>query len=655
MRMNKVNFGTPLFLLAVGLLFLATAAVAFGQVTQRNILTGRYTADDIRRVLIPRDKWQPYPRTASEWRSRLPSGVVDELIKKGEQYLGKDVPAVSATLFLEYVRNGNRSNYEARSFARRNQLMDLVLAEAVEDKGRFTDTIANYVWAICEETYWGVPAHLSVQKAKNGLPDVDDPIVELFGAETAATLALTDYLVGPKLDKVNPLIRKRIYLEANKKILEPIKHTERYSWLDPSRPVNNWDPWIMSNLITAGLLLEPDESKRAESVYRYMKGIDIYINGLGEDGGCDEGPSYWFAAGASVFDSLDMLRDATGGKIEVYKEPMIGKMASYIYKMYIADNYFVNFADADPTVRSDGIMLYRFGKAVGDERLSQFGIYLHSLNPRTAGEGFMKPRRLSDLLTLKGLPFGTKFEPPTEAWLSDIQVMTAHAANGLFLATHGGHNGESHNHNDVGDLIVYSGNEPVIIDAGRGNYTAKTFSSQRYELWFTQSQYHNLPIVNGYGQLAGKAFAASNIRHTSVGNEVSLSMDISKAYAKEAGIDEWNRIVSMNRVDGTIRVADNYSFKSAPSSLQQVFMTVCDVDISDAGVIKLKTPGGRTVVLKYDKDVWSPAIDTPSAEGPEYSSFAKKWGGRVIQRILLTGRNLKTKGTLIYTIGISKT
>jgi len=633
-------------------LIIFAAAFAAGQITQRNVLSGHFTVDDIRRDLVSHDKWQPYPRSGAEWRTRLPQSVVGEVIKRGEQLLGKEVPSVPATLFLEYVRNGNRSKYEAKTFARRNQLMDLVLAEAVEDKGRFTDAIVNYVWAICEETYWGVPAHVGVQRAKAGLPDVEDPTVDLFGAETAATLALTDYLVGAKLEKVSPLIRKRIYREAVNKILEPITHSDRYNWLDPTKQVNNWNPWIISNVTITELLLETEEAKRAANVYRYMKLLDIYINGLGEDGGCDEGPSYWFAAGGSVFDTLETLKSATGGRVDVYKEPIVRKMASYVYKMYIADSYFVNFADADPTVMADGVMLYRFGKALGDDTLTQFGTYMYAREQRPLGEGFQKPRRLSNLLELNEMPAGgVSYIPPDDVWLSDIQVMTARTKRGLFLATHAGHNGESHNHNDVGDLIVYLGNEPVIIDAGRGNYTATTFSSHRYDLWFTQSQYHNLPIVNGFGQSAGRQFAARSVEQTR-GDDPSLSMDIGSAFPKEAGIESWKRKVTLNRRSDEVLISDQYSLAKAPASLQQIFMTICDVDTSEPGRINLTTQTGKVVYINYDRSLWTVTIDKPSTEGPEYSSFATKWGGRQIKRIILTANSPVARNTLHYSLKV---
>ena len=635
-------------------LVLVSASV-FAQITQRNLLSSHFKLEDIKASLISQRDWKPFPKTAAEWKERVPQAQLDEIVKKGEQILGKEIPQVPATLLLEYVRNGNRSNYEAKSFARRNNLMDLVLAESVEDKGRFTDAIANYVWAICEETYWGVPAHLSTQKAKSGLPDVEDPIVELFGAETVATLALADYFTGPKLDKVSPLIRKRIYREAYRKIFDAVNRQPVYNWMDPTKKVNNWDPWIMSNLMTANLLLEPDDAKRAANAFQYMRNTDVYLNGLGDDGGCDEGPSYWFAAGGAVFDTLETLQSATNNRINIYDEPLIKRMASYIYKMHIADNYFVDFADADPKFSGDGLMLFRFGYDIKDDTLTQFGLYLYGRNRNPVGEGFEKPRRLRNLLTLKevaGMP--AYYAPPAEAWFSDIQAMTARTPSGLFMAAHAGNNDESHNHNDIGDFIVYLGNEPVIIDAGRGNYTAKTFSSKRYELWFTQSQYHNLPIINGLGQLAGKPYAAEHVKQSSSATTASLFMDIAKAYPKEAGIDFWNRTVTLDQSKDVVDISDDYSLGKAPASLQQVFMTVCNVDISAAGTIKLTTPKGKVVSLTYDPAVWAIAVEKPSTEGAEYSSFTTKWDNHPIERIVLTAKVLQAKNSLHYAVNVAK-
>ena len=634
------------FVLFLSLVFIH---LSFAQVVQRNILANKYNLLAVQQSLIPKNQWKPYPLTPEEWRKKLPDSIFNKLIKTGETTLKYKFEPISASTSLDFVRSGDRQQHGNLSYGKRNALMNLVLAESLENQGRFTEAIMNGVWSICEESFWGVPAHIS----GTGLPDVENPVVDLFAAETAAVLALTDYFVGEKLDKINRLLRSRIYYETKQRIFTPMaKNGDKYGWMSQTRPVNNWNPWIMSNWIMAILLLEKDEKQRAEMLHHSMRGLDRYINSLGDDGGCDEGPSYWFAAGASVYDCLELYTSATNNKVDIYREPLIQKMASYVYKTHIAENYFVNFADADPKLTPDGLMLYRFGKAINDPTMIQFGQWAFSKFPAasTAVPGYHRPRKLNNILTIVQLANNNfNYTPSSDAWFSDIQVMTSRSTNGVYLATHGGHNAESHNHNDVGDFIIYLDGKPMIVDAGRGNYTARTFSSKRYELWFTQSEYHNLPIINGFGQKAGLEFTAKNVNRVSNAKESMLTMDIASAYPAEAGIQSWNRMVKQKKSNGDVEIIDEYLLKQKPNNLQQVFMTICNVDVSEAGKIVFSDQG-QVLTLQYDAKKWTASTDLPSTEGMEYSSFKTKWDSKPVRRVLLTHKAPEAKGKLEYTI-----
>lgn len=628
--------------------FILLTFLANAQITQRNILGNKYSLEAVKQALVAQGSFKPYPTTPQEWKEAVPDSVILATIKLAEPLLKFKFEAISASTSLDYVRSGDREQHGKLSYGKRNALISLVLAESMENKGRFTEAILNGVWSICEESYWGVPAHIS----NTGLPDVEDPIVDLFGAETASVLALTDYFTGQKLDKINKLIRKRIYHETNVRIFEPMLHnSERYSWMSKTKTVNNWNPWIMSNWEVATLLLEKNEARRAEMLHKSMLGIDLYLNGLGDDGGCDEGPSYWFAAGACVFDFLELLEGATQQKVTIYDEPLLQKMASYVYKMHIINDYFVNFSDADPKLKPDGIMLYRFGKKINDPTLVAFGQWAYSKYPlAVSNNGYHRMRIVQNLLTIKNLvPNASAYQPNKDAWFGDIQVLTARTNNGLFLATHGGHNAESHNHNDVGDFLLYAKDEPIIIDAGRGNYTARTFSSKRYELWFTQSEYHNLPIINGIGQKAGREFEAKNVKNTISDKEALLEMDIASAYPKEANIQTWNRAVKLNRVKNQAEITDNYVLTEA-KSLQHAFMTINKIDVSVAGKIVLTSPKNQTAEIEYDAKQWDVSIELPSTEGMEYSSFKTKWGSLPVSRILLNYKKPLLKGKYTFII-----
>ena len=628
-------------------IFFWCAASANAQLTHRNLLQ-KAAAGHLNQLLLSQSKFKPFPQTPEGWRQLLPETTIATLIKKGEAALGKEFKSIPATVMLEYVRTGNRTDYERLSFEKRNQLWDLVMAEAVEGKGRFTDAIVNGIWCISEESFWGISAHVGAQKAGAGLPDVQEPIVDLFAAETAAVMAWTDYLVGPQLDKVSKLVRPRIQYETERRIFTPMA-TQKFGWMgggNAEAKLNNWAPWIASNYITAVLLLEKDDAKRTDDIGLAIKILDQYMAGLGVDGGCEEGPSYWSAAGGCVYDALNLLYDATGGKLNIYNEPFIQKMGSYIYKTHIAGDYFINVADAHPIAKPNGLLLYRFGKDINDPAMTNFGSWaFHRAyhNATEVGKGnnveqFRRTRALYDMAAIKACAATTGTETfVTDAWYSDVQLMIARSKNGLFVASHGGTNGESHNHNDIGDFMVYADGQPVIIDVGSGTYTARTFSKDRYKLWFNTSPYHNLPTINGTEQGAGLQFTATNVNYLQKGNSSQLSMDIAQAYPTDAGIKSWKRTVKMDKTRG-ITIDDSFLMSTALNSLTQSFMTVCDADLSTPGKAAFTLPNNTKVYLDYDAAIWNISKQKMELTTPEDEGLKHSWDGKTIWRILLTAK-----------------
>lgn len=126
-------------------------------------------------------------------------------------------------------------------------------------------------------------------------------------------------------------------------------------------------------------------------------------------------------------------------------------------------------------------------------------------------------------------------------------------------------------------------------------------------------------------------------------NEATLKMNIASAYEKEAGIQAWNRTVSLNHQKDLIDITDDFTFYQKPTSLQQVFMTVCKVNIDTPGTIILEAEHSK-FGINYDPKLWKPSIDIPSTEGMEYKSFKTKWGGKPVSRIVLDLKTLKQKG-----------
>ena len=218
------------------------------------MLVDRYTFDDIKGALIPREDWHPFPtRDEREpWR-RLDAETRRTLISGGEKYLGHEWTVFRATQFMEMARTGLRSLYGKFRATHRNALSALVLAECAEGQGRFIDDIIDGIWAVCEESWWGKPWHLVQQKVGANLSNINDPHIDLFVAETASLLSWTCYLLETQINEWSTMIMPRVDHEMQERMLTPLLEREDYHWMGFSHRdknlhrVNNWNPWIISN------------------------------------------------------------------------------------------------------------------------------------------------------------------------------------------------------------------------------------------------------------------------------------------------------------------------------------------------------------------------------------------------------------------------
>ena len=342
------------------------------------LLSGSYPPDVLRDLLVPRADWHPYPTVEDRpaWEA-LPDSVRDGLCASGERALEREWPHTLAVRYLDYARDGNRSRYEDVHFRRRGMLASLALAECVENQGRYLDEIANGIWLICEESSWCLPAHIGAQRAGSGLPDTREPIVDLFSAETSALLAWVDDLLGARMDAVSPLIRPRVRREIDARVLTPCLERDDFWWMGftPSE-VNNWNPWINSNWLASALLVEADPERRVAAVAKSVRSLDRFLGPYPRDGGCDEGPSYWGRAGASLLDCLELLYSATDGRVDVYGEPLVREIGRFIYRVQIEGRYFVNFSDASAIVSPPPAVVYRYGQRTGDADMMALGAWL---------------------------------------------------------------------------------------------------------------------------------------------------------------------------------------------------------------------------------------------------------------------------------------
>ncbi|QOY86942.1 heparinase II/III domain-containing protein [Paludibaculum fermentans] len=621
----------------------------------RRLLSSKYEAGPFANLLLPRTQWNPYPRATDRpaWQA-LPQDLRSAFVAAANQQKGKPWPSLPATVFLDFQRNGNRTRFEDLSFGRRNRLRQAVLAECMEGEGRFLDDILDGLWLVCEESFWGVPAHIGAQKAGNGLPDISEPIVDLFAAETANTVAWTDYLLGAQLEKLSPLIRPRLLAEVRRRMLEPCATRNDFGWmgLDPQHqsPLNNWTPWIDSNWLAANLLMERDEARRSATAYRILNSIDRFLDYYHPDGGCDEGPSYWSRAGASLFECLELLHSASSGRLDYFGTPLVHEIGTYIYKAHIAADWYVNFADASARVVPNGNLVWRYGQRIKDPGMIAHGAWIAATHPKPHVEPEALGRAIDEVFHTADLRAASAAaQPPLvrDVFLPGVQVFTARrrqgSTEGFYVAAQGGHNAESHNHNDVGNFIVFHDGEPVLVDVGVEMYTAKTFSSRRYEIWTMQSGWHNCPTINGVSQQAGRRFEAATVTSSSDDRSALFSLELQHAYLAEAGVKQWRRQVRLDRTANSVSIQDQFQLTKTESVELSLITIRAPKEVAPG---ELHLEGG--FVLRYDKSLRA-VIDEHASTDARLQPI---WGP-LVRRIRLSSTTPPAEGG--YTVAITRT
>ncbi len=530
-------------------------------------------------ILPPREDFHPYPTARASDRSaweKLPLDVCAQIVKLADEAeTGPDAPSrwtvLPATVYMQFRENGNRTNYEHLHFMRRKVLWQLALGACAAGEGKYLRALADALWAMCEETTWCLPAHNIVSRMPDAaLPDADEPVVDLFAAETGALLAWVLYLLDEPLRQLCPLLQQRVQREIERRINRPFLMRWDFWWMgECGRNVNNWNPWILSNCLSTLLLCETNEDDRRMGFVKCLRLLEHFTDIYHPDGGCDEGPSYWGRAGASLFDCLDIVLRATNGKLNYFDEPLVQEIGRFIARVHIAGDRYVNFADAPAVVHPPYDVVMRYGQMIGDDVLSAQGAYVQK-QLKALYDGSATPMRVLPSLFNPAAPKTAAAPLLLQTYLPDIEVLCAReqaaCEKGFYLAAKGGHNAESHNHNDVGNVIVALDGDTILCDAGVGVYTRFTFSADRYKIWTMRSSYHNLPDIGAYEQLPGMTFCSSGASGTLTDGSAQIRLCIQDAYDPKAGLVRWQRDARLDRASQAITLEDEWTL-AAPQDV----------------------------------------------------------------------------------------
>jgi len=491
-------------------------------------------------------------------------------VAAAEKLLGTPVPELTDDLYLDFSRTGNRTRCQRVLVARRTRIPRFALAECLENRGRFLPALEESIRAICAAKTWVLPAHdRGLRNFHGQLVDID-----LAVAGLSWELATAYYWLG---DKLSPETRELIRSELRRRTFGPFK-----SCVSTGKPsmwwvtcTNNWNAVCLAGTVGAALAVIDSREERAFFVAGAEKSIPHFLSGFTADGYCSEGTGYWNYGFGHYVLLAETLRQATDGELDWMATPKVAAIAHYGRRIEIWDGVYPAFADCSVNSRPSSSLMAYLSRiyGMGMEDVERRGVGLAGGLPSTlVGLGvYGFPNAASHHALASSTPLARRDYFERAGILLCRPGPGSHAE--LAVALKGGHNGEHHNHNDVGSYLVALRGGAPLIDPGAEVYTARTFSSKRYESDVLNSFGHPVPRVAGKLQRPGREAAAKVLRTEFTDASDTVVLDLRSAYGVRE-LEQLERTFVYSRTGaGSLTVTDEVRF-SEPRMFETALVTL---------------------------------------------------------------------------------
>ena len=517
----------------------------------------------------------------------------DKLITRAGGYLNQPIPQISNDLWMQSCRTGNRTA-EPLLDRRRFRLTTWVLAEGVENKGRFLPAIGKEIAAICSEPTWVLPAHDPKLLNYSG----QQKFVDLGVGMTSWTLATADSMLGSRLSDST---RKMIRDKTRERIIEPyLDETHGKTHLEWWRTNDfNWNAVVHGGVAGVALALDDSIDERAEIIASIEKEVPFYLQGFPKDGYSTEGMGYWKYGFGHFIMLSEAVLGATHGKVNLYASEKARLAAQFPRRFEIVPTIYPAFADSafmeEPSRWLYHIINCRYG--LGDEQPrtiapdGMFSAFLYSYGTNLTFDSAAPP-----IYTEGGnIGLGHRLRD----WFAESQVMVDRLSageTGINLAFKGGTNGAPHGHDDLGSYVVVLDQQPLMVDPGGTIYNGQTFSSHRYDNEILNSYGHSVPKVAGQLQKTGAQYYSIVLAKDFSDPSDSVTLDLTKGYDVPSLNQLTRRFDYVRANKGAVTVTDHAVF-AAPQAFGTAVVTFGEATEEKPGVWTI-TQNGKAVRLK---------------------------------------------------------
>jgi hypothetical protein len=498
-------------------------------------------------------------------------------------------PQTTYTLYREFRRTGERRTYQEPHADKRAKLCAAAFQVLLGDRS-YLDLLQDYIWAVCEETNWVLPAH-------------ENREVALRSVGTGFSLAEISVGLG---DVLAEEIVERIAAEIERRIFEP--YLERHEALSWWKGGNNWNGVCNSGVGAMFLLLETDVKRTARALSLVLEGLAHFLQAAFEaDGGSTEGTSYWQYGLSNLIPFAEMLRIRTAGAIDILGTDRLAAIATYPVRTMLSPGHYGNFSDCEEVVAFGPGNIIKLAQRTGVTGL---------IDVLAQGAPLIRDthhRRFH--LLWRNIAWWDGVRPAEvsvdDVWAQDVGMarLAATTAAGVpvILAAKAGHNAENHNQNDVGSFILHVDGESLICEPGRGLYSRDYFSPRRYENVFANSYGHSVPRVGGTLQSPGPSFRGDMVAYDHTGPAKRVAMEIGGAYDVPE-LEGIRRSLLLDVPTGDLLLEDVITFSGEPQPVEEAFVTWYETVVSGSTAqiigerhlldLEIEAPAGATFALE---------------------------------------------------------
>jgi hypothetical protein len=542
------------------------------------------------RPFMPEQAYQPAPPVSDRafWKQIATKESAQKIYEQAVSDIDKapEVP-ISDEIYRRANKEGNRGIYKPRYYRTMEVLEKAVIAECIENEGRFIPQITEHLRAIMEMKSWLHPNH---DDSENSVLEGKRVAIDLGARKFGSVLMLADVLLEDKLpEELRKEIRRQIQWRMIDSYLKSCQGEDKKgnTWIWGT---SNWNAVCTGGTLFSSLTASDDPEVRLAIVGCALNSMKHYLEGFGADGYCSEGIGYWNYGFGNYLYLAQTIFDYTQGAVDLFRftDPeKMQRVGNFPVNFEIQQGVYPCFADGGARLNSDS---------------DNYAYILSAKNYNARKPSYSRPEGMAMQLQEWADPIsyvdpnGADVVLPSHTYFDDFGIVISRGKQEVpfSIAIKAGHNDENHNHMDVGSYVMVLGDDHIMCgDLGAPPYQAGAFSPKHP---MRSSRGHPVPRIDGMLQSEGKQFRGTVLETEFSETCDRVALDIKSAYEVPT-LEKLIRTMENDKTEhGKITITDEFSV-SKPIEFGTAIMTHGAYKIVDSNTVLL-TRDGRSIKVE---------------------------------------------------------